>query len=264
MTSKIKIKIASLCSGFCRNLLPCFGSILLEAAIAISIVSLIAGFFATKTILANRALRIQVTKNNLETITVALASFLAHNSRLPAPAVNGGGGVEANAYVGDLAAHIGMVPFNTLGIPEKSTIDGNGRPIIYAVEPFLTQQFSQIYRSDGNFVCNDFFCASVANPKIVIQTQASEVSSRRDLVAFALDTADNIPTISDSRILVKISTNTAWIQRDMLLVKYLKACPCESRGEMHNNSVEQPDQFGNAAESTAENNASYDPFTMTD
>lgn len=94
MISKIKETIASLCSGCGRGSYRSGcdgkrrhrnGSLLLEIAIGISVIGLISGFFLTRGIAINRAAREQKTKNNIEVVTSALASYLATNKRLPRP-----------------------------------------------------------------------------------------------------------------------------------------------------------------------------------
>ncbi|MDR2107497.1 MAG: hypothetical protein LBO73_03185 [Holosporaceae bacterium] len=209
--SKIKTKIAYFCSGFGRRR----GSILLEIAIALSVIGLISGFFITKTIAANRAMRAQITKNNIETVTVALASFLAHCNRLPRPSPNKGGyeGTETE----DLTGFSGTVPFRTLGIPLKFATDGNGRPLVYAVEPGLTLNFRSIYEKSTS-AC---FCNEIQSRIIV----AGVLPPAGNPIAFVIDTADNSPRVSD-RIFFRTSPNIVWIFRDMLLMKYLKSAPC--------------------------------------
>lgn len=62
------------------------GSLLLEIAIALSVIGLISGFFVSKSITMGRVARERKTKNNIEIVTAALASYLAIHKRLPRPA----------------------------------------------------------------------------------------------------------------------------------------------------------------------------------
>jgi hypothetical protein len=190
-------------------------------AIAISIIGLISGFFIKKTIAANRALRVQITKNNMETVTMALASYVTNERRLPRPAADKNG-YENNASGQDLSNFVGYVPFNTLVIPAKTALDGEAKPLIYVVEPFLASNFDSVY--EENLFPSSYFCYPVVDPKIFIH----ELTNLSDIVAFAIDTADNFPKISD-KITITISKNTAWISRDMILMKYLKNPPCKAK-----------------------------------
>jgi type II secretory pathway pseudopilin PulG len=210
------------------------GSLLLEIAVALSIIGLITGFFATKTITTNRAMRAQMMRNNMETIVAAMASFLANNNRLPMPAADASGREKNTNSLEDYA---GLVPFGVLGLSEKDVIDGQGRPLIYVVEPFLTQRFNGIHRNDGE--CGggigqqDYFCNDIYAPRITLDQQTSPNNANTavnvDIIAFALDTEDTKPAIVNNKFVLKRSANVKWITRDLLLVKYLKSCPCHRR-----------------------------------
>jgi type II secretory pathway pseudopilin PulG len=220
------------------------GSLLLEVAVALSIIGIIAGFLVTKTLTANRALRAQMTHNNIETVVAAMASFLANNNRLPLPSVDASG-LERNASTSNLSDYAGRVPFAVLGLSEKDTIDGKGRPLVYVVEPFLTQQFSDIYKNNieggGTIGRQDYFCNDVYDPKIIIDQQTLPISTtvataNVDIIAFALDTEDAKPAIVGNKFVIKKTANVKWITRDLLLVKYMKNCPCRRRAPQNTSS----------------------------
>ncbi len=222
MISKIKTKITLLCSKFGKQ---CNGSLLLEVAIGLSIFSIISGFFITKTMTVNRAMRVQKTKNNIEIVTSALAAYLASNNRLPRPSSNNSG-LESTEL-----CELGTVPYNTLGIPQKNSVDGNSRPLIYVVEINLTHTFSSIYESEVT-ISGEYFCKPIADPKIKIASQ----STSKDIVAFVIDTEDNKPIFSEGGIIIKPSANTFWILRNTLLIQYIKCGSCASRIKTVENS----------------------------
>jgi type II secretory pathway pseudopilin PulG len=214
----------------------------LEIAIALSILGLISGFLLTKTVIMNKITREQTTKNNIATVAVALATFVANNNRLPRPALdNGHETTELNTYVG-------KIPYYALGISVKNTVDGRGRPLIYIVEAKLTREFDRIYDTSFN---GRFFCAGISDPKIVVDKAAI---SDKDPIAFVLDVKDNPPNISDE-IKVTASRNTYWVSRDMLLMQYMKNSPCRRE----NNVPDSPLQRGNAGAGTA---AARDPLDL--
>jgi hypothetical protein len=187
----------------------------LEVAVAIAVIGIISGFFITKTIATNKIIRLQTTKNNIEAVAVALASFVANCNRLPRPSDNGDGGESE-----DPAKFVGRVPFFALGLPAKTALDGNGKPLIYIVEPNLTSSdFSSIYEKN----LDAFFCNRAFVPKISVDKVARFECNP---IAFVIDTCDNPPTGSD-KITVKVSKNTFWLLRDELLMRYLKNSPCK-------------------------------------
>jgi hypothetical protein len=162
---------------------------------------------------------VQITKNNIETVTIALASFIANHSRLPRPSLNGDGRENLETEM-VLSNFVGRVPFHTLGIPAKIALDGQGRPLVYTVEPVLTSNCVSIYETG---IENNYFCRGVINPVIAIDKVANLLP---DVIAFVIDTNDNYPRISE-KIDVIVSKYTSWISRDRLLMQYLKNCPCK-------------------------------------
>jgi hypothetical protein len=158
---------------------------------------------------------------------MALAAYLAGNYRLPCPSAIGDG--LENTAVADLSNYIGTVPFLTLGISEKYALDGDGRKLIYAVEPALTASFGRIhYAVDDYFNTTNYFCSEINEPHIQVESMPSD---HMDVVIFVLDTADRRPTVAGDRINVKISANTCWLGRNFFLIKYLKSCPCNKERE---------------------------------
>lgn len=124
---------------------------------------------------------------------------------------------------------IGSVPYNALGISEKSALDGRGRPLIYVVHPELTDHFDSIYfdanKMGDSLELPKFFCDSTILSRIKIESH----SENGDIVAFVVDTIDNSPNISreENKITVRPGPHTFWVRRNFLLIHYLKGCPCD-------------------------------------
>ncbi|MDR1333815.1 MAG: type II secretion system GspH family protein [Holosporaceae bacterium] len=226
--SKIKTKIACFCSKFGRRR----GSFLLEIAIAMSIIGIFSGFLITKIVLANKVMREQVAKNNIAVVSVALASFVAKNNRLPRPALD-----DSGLETAQLGTCMGKVPYGTLEISVKNTVDGRGRSLIYIVEPQLTHDFDRIY--DTTFL-GRCFCEGIPDPKISVKQMSN---SSHELIAFVLDTDENLPDISE-KITVTAAKNTYWISRDMLLMQYLKNSPCRRENNDPSSSSQQSNTSG--------------------
>lgn len=226
MVSRVLLK------RFLKSFLGYRGSLLLEIAIALSVIGLVSSFFITKSITANRAARESRTRNNIEIVTAALASYLAMNKRLPRPAISGVSGTKGLESSNPRCV-FGTVPYNTLGIAERNTLDGKGRPLVYLVNQELTDHFDSIYL-DQNKVgdCLElpkFFCDSSILSKIKIESHPEN----GDIVAFVIDTADSPLQRSEkgTSIVVKPGPNTFWIHRNFLLIHYLKGCPCDRENQ---------------------------------
>ncbi len=198
------------------------GSILLEIAIGISILAIISGFVIRRTIVANRYMREQQTKSNIDTIVISIASFVANNQRLPRPSETNDG-IESNST----NLRYGYIPYKTLGISFNTAKDGDKKPFVYMIEPMLAENHKTIYGDEFN---SNVFCKNICSPIISILE-----NPQNDVIAFAIDIKNHSNTIG-KEIILKPTAHTFWITRDMLLMKYLKNSPC---------SIENPQQIGN-------------------
>ena len=201
------------------------GSMLLEIAIGIAVLAIISGFIIRKTMTTNKYMREQLTKSNIETVAMSVASFVANNKRLPRPSETNDGIESASPNV-----KFGYVPYKTLGISATIAKDGNLQSLIYIVEPALTANYSKIYGDDFD---TQFFCSGIPAPKISVQgnwNRGNQINSsfenlNNDVIAFAIDTKGHKNLIGEN-IILRPTAHTFWITRDMLLMKYLKNSPC--------------------------------------
>lgn len=196
------------------------GSILLEIAVGISVLAIVSGFIARRIITANKCVREQVTKSNIDTVIISIASFVANNRRLPRPAETNNG-IESDYS----NIKFGYIPYKTLGISSTIAKDGNKKDFVYIVEPELTKNYAKIY---GDEFDNNIFCKDINVPKIAIQE-----SPCNDVIAFAIDTKDHKNIIGET-IVIHPTAHTVWIGRNMLLMKYLRNSPCLSENSQQN------------------------------
>lgn len=208
------------------------GSILLEIAVGISILAIISGFIIRKNMMANKYVREQLTKSNIETVALSLASFVANNKRLPRPSETNNG-IESDSP----GAKFGYVPYRTLGISSTVAKDGNLQPLVYIVESDLTANYSKIYEDTFD---SRVFCSYVYVPKILVQEDSSQKNfdfqnSNNNVIAFAIDTKDHKNSVGET-IILRPTAHTFWVTRDVLLMKYLKNSPC---------AIENPRQNSN-------------------
>lgn len=208
------------------------GSILLEIAIGISILAVISGFFIRKSMVANKYMREQLTKSNIETVAMSLASFVANNKRLPRPSETNDG-IESDSP----NVKFGYVPYKTLGIFETAAKDGKFQPLVYMVESDLTANYSRIYEDTFD---SRVFCSYIYSPKISVQGNLNRENFdssnlNNNVIAFAIDTKDHKNSIGET-IILRPTAHTFWVTRDELLMKYLKNSPC---------AIENPQQSSN-------------------
>lgn len=192
----------------------------MEIAVGISILAIISGFIVRKSMVANKYMREQKTKSNIDTIAISIVSFVANNQRLPRPSETNDG-IESNSE--DLK--FGYIPYKTLGISEPTARDGNRQPFVYMIEPQLSENSAKIY---GNEFDSHVFCKNIHLPKISIEGHFPD-----DIIAFAIDTK-NHKNLIEEKIMLRPTAHTFWITRDMLLMKYMKNSPCFSENSQQN------------------------------
>lgn len=195
------------------------GAILLEIAVGISIMGIIAGALAAYFTVYRKSGYSRATRENIETVTAALAGYLSRNSRLPRAADDNSGGEGQGGGK--------FVPYKALEIPEKCAKDGEGKLLFYMVEPGLTENFDGIYLvNDDNSVSfsKSYFCErEIAARKISLRGVKNDAD-----IAFVIDTQNKNIFFQENNVCVNPSEYTMWITRDMLLMKYLKDRACRS------------------------------------
>lgn len=192
----------------------------MEIAVGISILAIISGFIVRKSMAANKYIREQQTKSNINTVVISIASFVANNQRLPRPSSTNDGIENESENL-----KFGYIPYKTLGISEKTAKDGNLQPFVYIVEPELTKNHSKIYGTEFH---SNIFCKNIHLPKISIQGHPSNSP-----IAFAIDTK-NHKNVIEEKIILHPTAHTFWITRDIMLMKYMKNSPCSAENPQQN------------------------------
>ena len=147
---------------------------LVELAIVILIIGLIAGMGVSTAREMIDAANLTATQNRIDTVEKALLSFWKKNGRMPCPAditlanshanygieATGsdtctGGAIAANfpAATSFYKAAEGAVPVITLGLPKDFVYDGWGHRIAYAVTPTFTRPYASTRIQLRNSIC---------------------------------------------------------------------------------------------------------------
>lgn len=145
------------------------GFVLLEVAIALSVLGVIAYMAMPLLIKIQQWQQVRVTNAHQEKIMESLAGYVLSNKRLPCPAITANG--EAQTICTN-DTKVGFVPYKTLGIDEKTARDGNHHWMTYAVQPSLASgRISCIYTDPSLFIDpKTVFCKAPSEGNLTIQS----------------------------------------------------------------------------------------------
>lgn len=129
------------------------GMSLIETAFVLVIMGVVMGAVVSSVNTFYMQMRIRKTEENQERIVRALAHFFARMQRLPCPADPAAVG-EAVGQMSTEQRYIGIVPFKTIGVPERVAKDGFGNWMTLCIDPSLTYY---IPTPNKKSFCEDFF-----------------------------------------------------------------------------------------------------------
>ena len=215
------------------------GMTLAELAIALTVLGLIMGGALDLYNRAHGQREVELTYENIDTITDALSVYVASHGRLPCPADPA---VDDNTFGHerascDASTREGLLPFMTLNIDRHTAMDGWGRYFTYAVSPVFARPNDQSAgladtgkvhgrcrhpgwvkpdeRYNRNAIKARFCCADQLAPTfdtdsdlIIVHTdgtnlspvRAPGISAHYDDLTKATVARQNVPTIDDSPI----------------------------------------------------------------
>lgn len=215
------------------------GFSLIEVAIVLCIIGILSGISIPTLNTFSKHQKIRKTEEHLELILQSLASYVLTNKRLPCPAnptaIGEEKGVsEPNCLLSE--KFIGLIPYRTLGIPEKIAKDGYHNWVTYAVNPVLT---NTELRSINTPASSDFshtaFC-SVEKSHVDLKVTNAEkqpvfnVADSKDFIAVVLVShgaksegafdfkGERRPTTSPDKAL-NADSSPNFVDRDFSLIK---------------------------------------------
>lgn len=141
---------------------------LLEVAIALSVLGVIAYMGTPLISRIQNWQQTHTTTAHQEQIMEALGAYVLANSRLPCPAEDTNGKSHPGKSVG-------FVPYQTLGIPEKSAKDGKHHWMTYVVQPSLTTKSILFLQDPGIDTSNTtIFCKTTQTEEFTINRNDGE------------------------------------------------------------------------------------------
>lgn len=139
------------------------GFSLIEVAIVLCIIGILSGIGIPALNNFIKHQKIRKTEDHLELIFQSITSYVLTNKRLPCPAKPTAVGEERGISEPNCLfteKFIGLVPYRTLGIPEKIVKDGYHNWITYAVNPVLTNtELNFINAPPTSSIPHTAFCA---------------------------------------------------------------------------------------------------------
>jgi prepilin-type N-terminal cleavage/methylation domain-containing protein len=162
------------------------GFSLVELSVSLAIISMIVGSALSVAVTNDYATKKLETERKLDRIEEALAGFLAFNLRLPCPAngttlisattfgqegtltpAAGGVSVCPNQNFTAGAIRAGVVPVDTLQLPDDFMFDGWGRRITYVVDyKFVNNKITNTTCTNGSSICFVGSADSTANVEV--------------------------------------------------------------------------------------------------
>ncbi|MDR1332931.1 MAG: type II secretion system GspH family protein [Holosporales bacterium] len=120
------------------------GFSLIEISISLLILGIISNIVVTQLNIFNKIQANQKTQSNIDFVVKAIAAYcISNDGQLPFPApISNHTGIQSDGMKGTF----GLVPFKTIGIMEKFIKGGNGKNLLYRMNP----HFGKSVTSDAN------------------------------------------------------------------------------------------------------------------
>lgn len=141
---------------------------LIEVSISLLIIGILSGIWGNQLKMINKIQSSQKTQTNIDFTVKALAAYcIAEDFKLPYPSkLNSDLGKQSES----MKNSFGIIPFKSLGIMEKFAKDGNGRWLLYKMNP----NFCNLNSQNSNLDVKEF-SSDIAGDKVafIIKSQNS-------------------------------------------------------------------------------------------
>ena len=152
------------------------GFSLIEISISLIILGIVSSIGISQLKLINKVLSHQKTQSNIDFVVKSLGVYCTYKAlKVPFPS-------KINENIGyqneDMKNSFGIIPFKSLGIMEKFAKDGNGRWILYKMNPdFGKLKFTS---SDKSLGIKDFY-SEIAGDRVAFIIKTKNVKNEDEL-----------------------------------------------------------------------------------
>ncbi|MDR2459121.1 MAG: prepilin-type N-terminal cleavage/methylation domain-containing protein [Holosporales bacterium] len=153
------------------------GFSLIEVSISLLILGIISSVVMTQLNIFNKVHTNQKTHNNIDFVVKAIAAYcMSNDDRLPFPSTSGDVGIQ-NESMKDT---FGCIPFKTLGIMEKFSKNGNGKKLLYRMNPHFGQSSTTANVTLGI----SEFHSDIKDDKVAIIIKSQDANGRDEIVVW--------------------------------------------------------------------------------
>ncbi|MDR1289260.1 MAG: prepilin-type N-terminal cleavage/methylation domain-containing protein [Holosporales bacterium] len=153
------------------------GFSLLEVSISLFIVGIISSIFIAQFSATKKIHAAHKTMSNIEIILKSIGSYcISKEGVIPFPSTSDRAlGIQNSS----MQNSFGLVPFKTLGLMERFAKDGNGRWLLYRMNPFFCKQTSSTQQKNLGIA---EFAADSADDKVAIIIKSQDSNGNDETV----------------------------------------------------------------------------------
>ncbi|MDR1609777.1 MAG: type II secretion system GspH family protein [Holosporales bacterium] len=154
------------------------GFSLIEVSISLLILGIISSIVMTQLNIFNKAYTSQKTQSNIDFVVKAIAAYcMSNDEQLPFPSpISGNVGIQSES----MKDTFGYVPFKTLGIMEKFSKSGNGKRLLYKMNPHFGKSSTA---SDITFGISEFH-SDIKDDKVAIVIKSQDSDGKDEIVVW--------------------------------------------------------------------------------
>lgn len=173
------------------------GFSLLEVSISLLIIGIVSSVSMTQLNTIRKLYSTQKTQANIEFVVKSLAAYyLSNEGVLPYPS-------DVSQNIGNQSLNMknsfGIVPFKTLGIMDRFAKNGNGKFLLYRVNPFFRKATSSVEQK--NLGIKDF-SSGIKDDKVAIIIKSQNAKNQDEIIIWYSE-KNFISNFANNKIITK-------------------------------------------------------------